>query len=93
MLPLHGHGLDNRLGSRLLDRLGNRLVGVFVFVIHHCFCPFQRTVVVLYACIIPSESSKVKPNKGLFRNFLRLDFTPTLPLEAVVNPHDNHCHC
>ena len=62
----------------------------------HCFCPFQRTVVVVcvsHECIIPSVSSIVKANQEPIWNYSRLDFTPSLPLEAVVNPHDNHCHC
>ena len=45
MNPLSGFGLDNRLGNRLLDRLDNRLVGVFVFVILHCFYPFKALIV------------------------------------------------
>jgi len=60
MLPLHRLRLDNRLD----DRLGNRLLGVFVFVIHHVVCPFQRTVVVVcvsHECIIPDTILAVNP--------------------------------
>ena len=57
---------------------------------HVCLFP---VVVVSYECIIPSVSSIVKANQEPFWNYSRLDLAPSLPLETVVDPHDNHCHC
>ena len=60
------------------------------------FLCFHLVLVVLHECIVPSMASKVKPNQGLFRNFLGLDLAPTLPLETVPHPHqyddDGGCH-
>ena len=58
---------------------------------NHCVLPCCCCV--LYACIIPSVSSIVKPNQGLFPSFLRLDLAPSLPLEATVKPKPYDCHC
>jgi len=64
MNPLSGFGLDNRLGSRLLDRLGNRLVGVFVFVIHHVVCSFQELLLFCMLVLYQANRQKSSPTKG-----------------------------
>jgi hypothetical protein len=86
VLPLHRLRLDdnNRLGNRLCNRLDNRFGVVVVF--RHCVCVFHNRIILLL-------SSIVKLNQEPFWNYSRLDFTPSLPLEAIVNPHYNHCHC